>query len=365
MLDFGTAQIERASSGDATLSVALSAPGVITGTASYMSPEQAQGQTVDARSDVFSFGAVLYEVLSGRRAFSGDTPFLPSSRPWSTRHHLSSTHPPPSNASSADVWRRSRTTASSRWPRSLLLLEQTAVSSADRHPSIAVPGVRQHEPRSGRRILQRRPGRRNHQPSGPCPWLQGHRAHVVVCVLGQRTGHSQDREKLSAFGRFSKGSVRRAGSRIRVTAQLINSADGYHMWSERYDRELHDVFAIQDDIAQAIAAALQSTLFCKRAGHTPSFPAYEALLKARHQLKTYTPEAYARAREYCEQAIAIDPAYAAPHALLGFIDLQSTTHTGRPMPAYVVEQSVGRLKEPWNSTRSRRLRTISWVRSPA
>ena len=104
------------------------------------------------------------------------------------------------------------------------------------------------------------------------------------------------------------------------------------MWSERYDRELHDVFAIQDDIAQAIAAALQSTLFSKRAGHTPSFPAYEALLKARHQLKTYAPKAYARAREYCEQAIAIDPAYAAPHALLGFIDLRSTTHTGRPMP---------------------------------
>ena len=62
LLDFGLAQIERASSGDATLSVALSAPGVITGTVAYMSPEQAQGQTVDARSDVFSFGAVLYEV---------------------------------------------------------------------------------------------------------------------------------------------------------------------------------------------------------------------------------------------------------------------------------------------------------------
>ena len=72
LLDFGLAQDGRAGlSGDATISVALSEPGAIVGTVAYMSPEQAQGQAVDARSDVFSFGAVLYEVLSGRRAFRG------------------------------------------------------------------------------------------------------------------------------------------------------------------------------------------------------------------------------------------------------------------------------------------------------
>ena len=76
LLDFGLAQMDAPLlSGDGTISVALSEPGVIVGTVAYMSPEQAQGQAVDARSDVFSFGAVLYEVLSGRRAFRGDTPF--------------------------------------------------------------------------------------------------------------------------------------------------------------------------------------------------------------------------------------------------------------------------------------------------
>jgi hypothetical protein len=74
-----------------------------------------------------------------------------------------------------------------------------------------------------------------------------------------------------------EGSVRRAGSRIRVTAQLINAEDGSHLWSERYDRELADVFAIQDEIAQAIAAALQMKLSAESARHyTPKLPAYEA-----------------------------------------------------------------------------------------
>ena len=128
-----------------------------------------------------------------------------------------------------------------------------------------------------------------------------------------------------------EGSVRRAGARVRVTAQLINAEDGYHLWSERYDRELTDVFAIQDDIAQAIAAALKVKLVSNLVRHTPNFPAYEALLKARHHARAYVPEAHARAKDYCEHAIALDPKYAAPHALLGFTNLFTTSHTGRPM----------------------------------
>ena len=81
----------------------------------------------------------------------------------------------------------------------------------------------------------------------------------------------------------------------------------------------------------AIAGALQLKLVAKAGRHTPDVPAYEALLKARHHWRAYLPEAHARAKEYCEQAIALDPAYAAPHALLGFNYLLATTHSGRPM----------------------------------
>jgi tetratricopeptide (TPR) repeat protein len=117
-----------------------------------------------------------------------------------------------------------------------------------------------------------------------------------------------------------EGSVRRAGSRIRVTAQLINAADGYHLWSERFDRELTDIFAVQDEIAAAIAGALQIKLTGKPAAarsHEPNLPAYEAFLKGRHQFYKYSPEGYARAEEYFKQAIALDPRWADPHSSLG------------------------------------------------
>ena len=79
-----------------------------------------------------------------------------------------------------------------------------------------------------------------------------------------------------------EGSVRRAGNRIRVTAQLINAQDGYHLWSQRYDRELADVFEVQEEIAAAIAGALQVKLAPKSVAavrYKPNLPAYEAFLK--------------------------------------------------------------------------------------
>ena len=116
-----------------------------------------------------------------------------------------------------------------------------------------------------------------------------------------------------------EGSVRRAGNRIRVTAQLINAADGNHLWSERYDREMADVFAIQDDIAQAIAERPSGQADAKpaQARHTPVLAAYEAVLKGRHHMLKHSPASYARANDCFEQAMALDPRYAEPHASLG------------------------------------------------
>jgi serine/threonine-protein kinase len=118
-----------------------------------------------------------------------------------------------------------------------------------------------------------------------------------------------------------EGSVRRSGSRIRVTAQLINAEDGYHLWSERYDREMADVFAMQDEIASAIARALEVKLVgtpAARRAHQPNLEAYDALLRARHELLKIAPESVARGKQLLEQAIALDPAYAEPHSELGY-----------------------------------------------
>ena len=117
-----------------------------------------------------------------------------------------------------------------------------------------------------------------------------------------------------------EGSVRRAGSRLRITAQLIHAADGTHLWSERYDREMSDIFAVQDDIAAAIAGALRVKLSGEATPqrYVPKFAAYEAYLKARYLQAKVTPESLEQARRYYEQAIEIDPAFGLARVGVGF-----------------------------------------------
>ena len=335
LLDFGLALIDGPASVDATMSIALSRPGAVVGTVAYMSPEQAQGHTVDVRSDVFSFGAVLYEMLSGRRAFGRDTLIASLSA-------VVNDVPAPLDAPATLERIVSRCLA--KHPRDrfqsmtevLSALEQTLNRSSSQHPSIAVLPFAN---------MSRDPDD-EYFSDGLAEEIINLLAKVPNLKVTARTssfafrGKEQDIRQIGdALGvrTILEGSVRRAGSRIRVTAQLINTEDGYHLWSERYDRELTDVFAIQDDIAEAIAGALKTTLVARPAKHTPSVPAYEALLKARQLLRTYVPEAHARALEYCQQAIALDPQYAAAYALLAFVNLHSTTHIGRRMTAVAPE----------------------------
>jgi TolB-like protein/Tfp pilus assembly protein PilF len=134
---------------------------------------------------------------------------------------------------------------------------------------------------------------------------------------GQNTDIRKIAETLGVTN-ILEGSVRRSGNRIRVTAQLIAATDGTHLWSERFDRDLADVFAVQDEISAAISAALQVRLSPQAAAkprHTPTLPAYEALLKARHCHWKVTAESMAQANLFHEQAIALDPQYALAHAL--------------------------------------------------
>src|SRR5262249_11901792 len=115
-----------------------------------------------------------------------------------------------------------------------------------------------------------------------------------------------------------EGSVRRTGSRLRVTAQLINVADGYHRWSERYDREMADVFEIQDDIVASILKALAPALVgeaktvVKRP--TDNLEAYEWYLKGRQYWYQRSPAFMPIAIRWFEQAIALDPDYALAYA---------------------------------------------------
>jgi TolB-like protein/Tfp pilus assembly protein PilF len=113
-----------------------------------------------------------------------------------------------------------------------------------------------------------------------------------------------------------EGSVRKAGSRVRISAQLIGTADQSHLWSEHYDREMTDVFAIQDEISRAIVEKLRVQLTSGRPlvkQHTENLDAYNLFLRGRHCIHRLTPESLARGKEYLEQAIALDPNYALPY----------------------------------------------------
>ena len=127
-----------------------------------------------------------------------------------------------------------------------------------------------------------------------------------------------------------EGSVRRAGPRIRVTAQLIHARDGTHLWSQRYDRELADIFAVQDEIAAAIAEALKLKLSPAPERRMPSLPAYEAYLRYRYYQWRFTPEDSQRSRESLEQALALDPGFALPYVGLADYHLALAAVGGLP-----------------------------------
>ena len=280
--------------------------------------EQAQGKPLDERSDVFSFGAVLYEMVSGDRAFGGN----------STVDVLSAVvrdEPRPLQSSpeiARLVTRCLRKTPAERFQTMAEIkaaLEAITEKRADSQPSIAVLPL----------ANMSRDADDEYFSDGLTEEILNVLAHIPGLKVTARTssfafrGKEQDITKIAETLRVRtilEGSVRRAGSRIRVMAQLINAADGYHLWSERYDRELTDVFAVQDEIAAAIAGALHVELTGKSVAarpHEPNLAAYEAFLRARHRESlTSLPEAFVGAEEYFKQAIALDPQWADPHAYL-------------------------------------------------
>jgi serine/threonine-protein kinase len=315
LLDFGLATFgEPLASGGLTSSVALSEPGAIVGTVAYMSPEQAQGLAVDARSDVFSFGAVLYEVLSGRRAFRGDTPFA-------TITAVVNEEPPPleAPASLERIVRR----CLAKQPRERFqamedvtaALGHVAMKPLDQHPSIAVLPFADMSPGKDNEYFSDGLAEEIINALAHVPGLKVIARTSAFAFKGQNTDIRRIAEALDVTS-ILEGSVRKAGNRIRVTAQLITAADGSHLWSERYDRELEDVFAVQDEIAAAIAGALQVKLVVAQRPYTPNLAAYEAFLKGGHHWAKLTPESLERSRECYERAVALDPQFAAARCAL-------------------------------------------------
>ncbi len=318
LLDFGIAKLI------VDCDVTHTLDGTVVGTAAYMAPEQAEGKPLDERSDIFSFGAVLYEILSGRRAFDGSS--IASVLSAVIRDDPRPLDPPA--AMERIVMRCLRKKPEDRYQSIAEVkaeLSRISVHREAQRASIAVLPFAN---------MSRDPDE-DYFSDGLAEEIMNALAQIPDLKVIARTsafafkGRDTDVRKIAeALGVTTvlEGSVRRAGNRIRVTAQLITAADGTHLWSQRYDREIADVFAIQDEIAQAIAGSLEVKLGVGTVGyhhHKPNLPAYEAFLRGRHHLFKFNPESWQRAKERFQEAVEFDPEYAQPHADLGYGYLQA------------------------------------------
>jgi serine/threonine-protein kinase len=320
--DFGIGKAVSDVAGDTLTQV-----GASVGTPAYMSPEQAVGETVDGRSDIYSLGCVLYEMLVGEPPFTG-----PNVQAVIAKRFVQAP---------ADV-----AALRDGIPRPVARTVQKALARAplDRFATAAdmVAALAESESDS-------RSARSSAPPQSiavlPFENLSADKeneyfgdgiAEEIINVLAQIDGlHVAARTSAFSFkGKHDdlrligeklrvatvlEGSVRKSGPRLRITAQLIDVADGYHLWSERYDRELVDVFAVQDEIAASIAAKLQVTFdrttVSPRERATPEqVQAFELFTKASAMIarRVGLDDAIA----LLERVTELDPAHARAHVLI-------------------------------------------------
>ena len=310
LLDFGLAKVQPAAAAEGT--VTQTQAGTILGSAGYMSPEQVRGQPADARSDIFSFGVVLYEMLSGRRAFDRGNAV-------STMAAILHTEPGPIEAPPelASVMARClRKSPSERFQNMAEVITALEVPEQDPGPNKdSCIAVLPFANMSGDKDNEYFSDGLAEEILNALTKLPELRVVARTSAFAFR-GKDQDirgiGETLGAT-HVLEGSVRKAGNRVRVTAQLIGIRDGCHLWSERYDREMTDIFAIQDEISEAIVNVLKLKL--ARTVRRPVAPAaFEAYLRGRYFWNKRTESDLNRSIEYFNQALALDPGYALAHA---------------------------------------------------
>jgi serine/threonine-protein kinase len=330
VLDFGLAKLRQPSHGDeaAETQSLTTREGVVLGTAAYMSPEQARGENVDHRSDIFSFGALLYEMLGGRPAFQRPSQVA-------TLAAVLRDEPPPLRVLAPEaspgldevVKRCLRKEAGERFQSSADLKSalRQAVDASDQAPAGRKAGL----PAIGvLAFTDMSPARdQEYFSDGIAEEILNGLAKIEGLRVASRTSAFRYKGQaidICDIGRQLKvdtvleGSVRKSGNRLRITAQLINVADGFHLWSERYDRTLEDVFAIQDEISEAIVGALKVALQ-PRAEDVPrrrarNAAAYNSYLKGRYCWNRRSPDSLKAAIGHFQEALAEDPGYAAAYA---------------------------------------------------
>jgi eukaryotic-like serine/threonine-protein kinase len=328
LLDFGLAKFlaRGATDPDAATMARETSPGMTLGTAGYMAPEQALGRNVDARADLFALGVVLYEMATGRSPFRGET---------LAAFFDSLLHDSPESPSELNP----------ELPRELVRVVERAMEKepSRRYASASelvsdLKGIATEKPdRAAKRfsiaVLPFSDLSPERDQEYFCQGLAEELINTLAALRGLRVlartsafaiqGQGLDVREIGRRLRVDtvlEGSVRKSGARLRITTQLVDTAEGYQLWSKKFDRDLDDVFSVQDEIAETVAAELQSELGFARersdARRASNLEAYDAYLRGLFAMNRWTEDWVERALGSFADAVARDPGYALAHAAI-------------------------------------------------
>jgi non-specific serine/threonine protein kinase len=337
ILDFGLAKrLAPEGEAGATVVTQLTAERRVLGTPGYMSPEQVRGEQVDARSDIFSFGVLLYETVTGEAPFTGESDAeVLSAILRDTPLPVRKRNPDVSQELDRFIGKCLEKAREKRFQSARELLselrrvrETVGDGQAEERPSIAVLPFENMSADPDNEYFT----------DGMAEEILNALSTIEALRVASRTssfafkGKHEDIRKIGHqldVQTLLEGSVRKAGNRLRISAKLINVADGYQLWSERYDRDVEDVFAIQDEIAANITQALRVVLTEseKRAIEkvpTQDVRAYDCYLRGRQFFHEHRRKSYEFARQMFHRATQIDPGYA--HAYAGIADCCSSLY---------------------------------------
>jgi eukaryotic-like serine/threonine-protein kinase len=372
ILDFGLAKLigqKAIGFEEPTIEQNATARGLILGTVNYMSPEQAKGEQIDERTDIFSLGAAVYEMIAGRTPFAGDSMS-------ETFANLINREPQPLSRFSADapdelqriVSKMLRKNRDERYQTmkgllaDLKSLQKRLEFEAElgRNP----PPDKQLEAetqtfKADKRETTQTTEQTNSIAVLPFANMSNDAENEYFCdglaeELLNALSKIKDLKVAARTSAFSfknrnvgvseigdalnvktilEGSVRKAGTRLRISVKLINASSGYHLWSERYDGELKDIFDLQDEITLAVIDELKVKFLSEeqaalRNRYTENVEAYQLYLKGQYEWKKHAQEDLHKAIAYYNQAVELDPNYASAYCgltesygVLGFLYL--------------------------------------------